>query len=36
MGMLVVVGHVGGDTFSWSDDLSVSVKELARAWNTPF
>src|SRR4051812_37089405 len=36
MGMLVVVGQVGGDAFSWSDDLNVSVKELARAWNTPF
>jgi len=36
LGMLVVVGQVGGDTLSWSDDLNVSVKELARAWNTPF
>jgi len=35
-GVLVVVGRVGGDTFAWSDALSVSVKELARAWNTPF
>jgi phosphoribosylformylglycinamidine synthase len=30
------LGRVGGDTLSWSDDLSVPVKELARAWNTPF
>ncbi len=30
------LGVVGGDTLSWSDDLSVPVKELARAWNTPF
>ena len=35
-GMLVVIGQVGGASFSWSDDLNVSVKELARAWNTPF
>jgi phosphoribosylformylglycinamidine synthase len=35
-GVLVVIGRVGGDTLLWSDDLSVAVKELARAWNTPF
>jgi phosphoribosylformylglycinamidine synthase len=35
-GALSVLGVVGGDILSWSDDLSVSVKELARAWNTPF
>ena len=35
-GVLVVIGRVGGDTLIWSDDLNVSVKELARAWNTPF
>jgi phosphoribosylformylglycinamidine synthase II len=35
-GVLVVLGRVGGDTLLWSDDLSVAVKELARAWNTPF
>jgi hypothetical protein len=34
--LLTQLGVVGGDTFLWSDDLSVSVKELARAWNTPF
>ena len=33
---LTQIGGVGGDTFSWSDILSVPVKELARAWNTPF
>jgi hypothetical protein len=36
MGMLVVLGRVGGDSLTWSDDLNVSVEELARAWNTPF
>ena len=35
-GITTLLGRVGGDTLSWSDDLSVSVKELARAWNTPF
>jgi phosphoribosylformylglycinamidine synthase len=36
LGMLVVLGRVGGDRLTWSDDLNVSVEELARAWNTPF
>ena len=39
-GSLALLGTVGGDTLSWCNDLfgdlSVSVKELARAWNTPF
>jgi hypothetical protein len=34
--LLTALGVVGGDSFWWSDDLSVSVKELAGAWNTPF
>ena len=35
------IGVVGGDAFVWPDEwsgplISVPVKELARAWNTPF
>jgi phosphoribosylformylglycinamidine synthase subunit PurL len=38
---LTRIGVVGGDALAWSDPsagplISVPVKELARAWNTPF
>ena len=34
--LITRLGVVGGDSFNWSDVLSVPVKELALAWNTPF